>query len=152
MTTVKKFKPLGEMVQRSAVGGGTYVHVDDYKAMEAELKALLMEARGSVDCQAGMQNPNTDAGRQHSEELKALLARIDSALESNGFGWTTEFPTVPGEYAVEEFYPKGNRSDVYSVEYSADKTRLIYGGIRFVEDAPVGTRWYRLPPKHDGGN
>lgn len=133
MTTVKKFKPLGEMVQRSTLGGGIYVHVDDYKAMESELKALLLEARGSVDNQA-------------------LLAQIDNALEAKGFGWTTEAPTIPGEYAVEEFYPKGNRSDVYSVEYNADKTRLIYGGIRFVEDAPVGTRWYRLPPKLDSGN
>jgi hypothetical protein len=34
---------------------------------------------------------------------------------------------------------------VYTVEY--DKAdQLIYGGIRYVRDAPAGTLWHRLSP------
>lgn len=63
------------------------------------------------------------------------------------FIWTHEHPTEPGLYAVaEQFGDAPPRTGVYTVEYAKNDTRLIYGGIRFVSDAPAGTLWHRLSP------
>lgn len=63
------------------------------------------------------------------------------------FTWAPEAPTEPGLYAVaEKFGDAPPRTGVYTVEYAKDDNRLIYGGIRYVSDAPAGTLWHRLSP------
>lgn len=37
MTPVKRFKPLGEMVERSTIGGGTYILASDYELLRTQL-------------------------------------------------------------------------------------------------------------------
>jgi hypothetical protein len=62
------------------------------------------------------------------------------------FTWTPEAPTEPGLYAVaEKFGDTPPRTGVYTVEYTKDD-RLMYGGTRYVSDAPAGTLWHRLSP------
>ena len=41
MTNVKRFKPLGDMVERSTLGGGTYVLASDYEALRTQLNESL---------------------------------------------------------------------------------------------------------------
>jgi hypothetical protein len=67
-------------------------------------------------------------------------------MAARKFSWTPEAPTEPGLYAVaEKFGDTPPRTGVYTVEYAKDD-RLIYGGTRYVTDAPVGTLWHRLSP------
>ena len=63
------------------------------------LISLLAEARGSVSYHRGMQNQNTDAGRQHAASLSSLLDRLDAVIASSNAS-APEHTLTPAAAAV----------------------------------------------------
>lgn len=68
MTNVKRFKPLGDMVERSTLGGGTYVLASDYEALRTQLNESLEAHHQLIE--------HTNETERHLDEAAKLLSGI----------------------------------------------------------------------------
>jgi hypothetical protein len=99
---------------------------------ELEREALMFRDQGVLS--PSLCTPEMVAG------LIAKIAELSAKLE-----WTPEVPTEVGTYALIEAYTSADHQvrTITKVTETAQGD-LIYGGMRMVEHAPLGSIWHRI--------